>query len=290
MTLANPESLTVDTVPLTTFARNIPKRGARMTVPPGRGNNPESPGRHGSLYVPNKRFGEGELTVPMWALGCNDDGSVAANQRLTVRNNIEEVLRLFYRRDRLVTLVQTLPDGSSRQCSAECVGAMDFNAQAGGTRAEFTVELRVPAAFWRDVTQFTWSSAAALTTGSGLVISYLDNATAPLDDAIVVVHGPATNPQIAAVGSGTYVWYEGTIASGTDWRVDCAEWTSRVGSGIGFAGAGTDAIATTWHGGGARFLEFQPQAVGASVGTFTGTALGANTRVEVRGYRKHLIG
>jgi hypothetical protein len=110
-----------------------------------------------------------------------------------------------------------------------------------------------------------------------------------MEEHIIVVSGPATNPRITDPATGSWVQYNGTIATGTDWQVDATNYTSRTGSSLLFTiGGGTNAIALTSQGGGGqRLMALQPRAGGPQL-TLTCTSPGAGTQIRARGRRKFL--
>jgi hypothetical protein len=152
------------------------------------------------------------------------------------------------------------------------------------------VLLNVPGVFWQDVSlPSDYVSATNLTPASVLTMATFNGATAPMEEHIVVVRGPATNPRVTDVASGMWVQLNGTIASGTDWQIDSTTWSSRTGAAILFtAGGGSNQIGiTTYGGGGPRFLALTPS-VGGPVIRLDGSAFGTNTQVQARGRRKYL--
>ena len=200
------------------------------------------------------------------------------------------MLYLLTKRYELVRLSQILPDGSTVEAYGEVTEAIDFTSMAGGTRAEFSVAVRLPDPFWQDTSDVTYDSGAALAADSQLAFAEFDGATAPMDDLKFVVSGPATNPELVLLDTGATVRLSGTIASGTDWRVDSAIWESVTGSGIGFTSSGTNAIASTVYAGSTRMFSLHPwRQTGHAVVEINGSGFGANTRLRVKGRRKYLI-
>lgn len=280
--------MTVDGVRLDTLGYNIETLTGRNTLPAVRGSNAQVPGRHGSLYVPNKVFDDGAITLSMWVSGCDVDGSVPTTEMAQFRSNVEMLTRLFGKRSSLLNVQQMWPSGL-RQCYAEVLQSYDLSSRAISPVGKFAVLLDVPGVFWQDVSTSDYASATALSPAVQLTMATYAGATAPMEEHMVVVRGPATNPKITDVASGMWVQYAGTIATGTDWQVDCTNWTSRTGAAILFTvGGGTNQIAnTTYGGGGPRFLALSPSAAGPII-QLDGSAFGAGTQVQARGRRKFL--
>lgn len=282
--------LAVDGVALDTFAHWVGLNSARYPIPGTKGANVPVPARHGALWVAGKTFTEPELTLDIVVRGVQDDGTVPADQLAQASANIDKLLRLLTKRHALLHLEQAMPDGSVRECFAECVTAFDLTRVSRALPyARFAVELRVPGAFWRDQAESTFTSAAGLLDEQVLAMPPFAGGTAPMDDLVYVVHGPADNPELVVHASGAYTRLAQNLPDGDDWRIDSATWESVVGTDIGFGGTGTSAIGDTIHGGSARLMDLPPLSAGDPAIQFNGQNLGANTQVEVRGRRKFLV-
>lgn len=286
------EKLSVDSVSVSQYAWNVTQRGSRWKVPSVRGDNVTVPGRHGSIYVPDKKYDENELILNMWVIGAELDGSVPVSdtQRKQVRENMDTLLHLFTRRYEEVRLSQVLADGSTVEAYGECTEAIDFTSVAGGTRAEFSVAMRLSDPFWQDTSDVTYNSGAAVVVDQQFALTNFDGATAPMDELAFVVSGPATNPELVLLDTGAVIRYNGTIASGTDWRVNSDIWESVTGSAIGFVGAGTNVLANTVYSGSTRMFSVHPwRQTGHAVIEINGSGFGANTRLQVKGRRKYMV-
>ena len=291
MTNTSLSPLSVDGVRLDTLAWNVETLDGRLAVPGVRGEDPIVPGMDGVVYVPNKSVDSGRMTLKMWVRGSDADGYVPVNstQLAEFRKNLASITAMFGIRHRLLDIRQTWPAGDI-QWMAQVVQPYDFSGSLVNPRAKFAVELNIPETYGRDVNTSDYSSATALTTGTTLTLATYNGLSAPISDAILVVRGPATNPRLTNPDTGEWVQYNGTIASGTDWRVDCSNWETRTGVGIGIAsGAGTNQVAnTSYAGGGARFMRLLPRSGGPQL-TLTGSSLGANTQVLARARRRFTV-
>lgn len=98
----------VDNVDLSTLAWNVKNRSAGWSVPNKVGENVRVPSRHGAFWTPNKTFDQGQLSLSMWAVGCNEDGSLPLHEdgRRKVRDNLDKLTALFANSRRLLTLRQ----------------------------------------------------------------------------------------------------------------------------------------------------------------------------------------
>jgi hypothetical protein len=279
--------LSIDGTRLDTLAYGIESFEGRVGMPGKVGGNIQVPGRHGSIWVPNKVYDENSVTLKMWVQGTDVNGAVPSSAVASFRANLDTLYLIFNKSAGLLDVRQTWPSGD-RQCFAECLEAIDPSVFGVLPAGRFNVALNLPSPFWQDVATADYTSASSLTSGVTLTMATYDGATAPIEDSIIVVRGPATNPRITDVASGGWVQLNGTIATGTDWQVDSGNWTSKTGANLAFGAGGTNVIATTGYGGaGPRFLTLSPRSGGPQV-TLTGTALGASTQVLARARKKYL--
>lgn len=279
--------LQVDGTRLDTYAHGIESFEGRVGMAGKVGGNISVPGRHGTIWVPNKPFDEAAVVLKMFVNGTDVDGNVPSSAVASFRANLDALFLIFGKNSALLDVRQTWPSGV-RQTFVECLEALDPSVFGVLPAGRFNVALNLPSPFWQDVSTADYTSASALASGVTLTMATYDGSTAPIEDAIFAVRGPATNPRLTDVISGAWVQYSGTIATGTDWQVDSGLWTSKTGSNIGLGAGGSSVIATTGYGGaGPRFLTLSPRSGGPQV-TLTGTALGASTQVLARARKKYL--
>lgn len=282
--------MTVDGVRLDTLAWNIETLNGRLAIPGTIGSDPVIPGDDGAVFVPNKNYDSGRMTLQMWVRGSDVDGLVPTTQTTLFRSNLDTIAKLFTVRHRLLDIQQTWPSGIIQYlCKVE--QPWDFSASAVNPRAKFAVELSIPKVFGQDINTTDFSSVTGLTTGTTVTITTHAGHTAPIADAILVVRGPATNPRLTNPDTGEWVQYNGAVATGSDWRVDCGLWETRTGVGIGLAsGAGTNQVANTQYaGGGARFMRLTPRPSGGPQVVLTGSAFSTSTQVLARARRKFIV-
>lgn len=276
--------------------RRLPaKRLGTVEIP---GYNGVIPALSANSYEPN------EVALKMWA--ASDDCSHTA--RIAGYNSILDVLfHLFGPLDRLLDLRQAMGDGSIRQAYVRVLNeiVVETNEYPG---SEYVVLLQIPAAFWQDVEPSTFSGDASATSPHNLTVSTLTGATAPIEDAQILVHGPAASGvRLSSPDTGSWIVLNRALASGEVWRVDAEKWRSEIGGvGMGFDGpADSDVIAVTdWAGSGARLfmmvptvawpVDPTPEFVRDSAQerlvrlTLSGGGFGTSTRVQVRARRKFL--
>jgi hypothetical protein len=292
MTNTSTIPVTIDGVRLDTLAYNIETLEGRMSFPGSRGENAIVPGDDGSIFIPNKSFEDTTKTLKMWVRGADVNGTVPImSTRMTeFRSNMDRLFRLFAKKNALIDMRQTWPAGDIQWlCTVD--EAFDLStANAHNPLAKFAVVLKCPGVFGQDVNTTDYASASGLSPAVVLTLTGYGASTAPIRDAIIVVRGPATNPRITDVATGAWVQYSGTIATGTDWRVDCGIWDTRTGSAIGLSGGGgTVQVGNTSYGaGGTRFISLQPTDASAPQIRLDGSSFGGGTQVLIRARRKFI--
>lgn len=93
---------------LSTLATNVKSRSAGWSIPGKIGDNIRVPGRHGAFFTEGKTYDEGDLTLSMWAAGCNEDGTLPLEDdaKKKVRDNLDKLTSLFTPSNRLLNLRQ----------------------------------------------------------------------------------------------------------------------------------------------------------------------------------------
>lgn len=286
--------VTVDGTSLDAYAWNV---DAKTRLFPGaRTADVQIPGVDGVAASVNDDLEPGLLTLSMWVIGVDQNGTipVGSNGVAQCRANLDALAHLFGKRHALLDVRETVDlQGSVRQAWCKVTDTVEPKLIANGT-GRFTVAMSIPDGMWQDPATADWSQTGA-TAGTVYEVTSLQGATGPISDAVLLVTGPATNPQINDFASGAYVRLNQALAAGQLWRVNVGTWSSRYGSGLTLASAdtaGTDGHATTVYGGGnARFLRLLPQ---VSAGarrvrlSLTGSGFTAATGISVRARRKYL--
>jgi hypothetical protein len=90
-----------------------------------------------------------------------------------------------------------------------------MTSQAGGTRAEFTVDMDIPSAFWEDLSTSNMVFTLPSIGGYEQTLHALASATAPIDDAVITLNisGTVTNLTITDVASNAQLIINGTLPS-----------------------------------------------------------------------------
>lgn len=278
------ETLSVNGVILNTLAYNVASLTGRWNVPALRTENVTVPGRNGSLRTKRKYHEEGEIVLPLWVKDTDPDEVTSG--RDVLYSNIDKLTKLFRPGIGLLEVIHTLPDGTSRRVMAEVKEAFALSAKGRGL-ATFSVALTVPSVFWESTT-VTSHDVVVPYTGT---MSGFAGTTAPIEDAIVTITGPVTNPRVEAYGDGAALevpnWfqYSGTVGAGQTLVVNCGTW-SLTGTG-GF----TPVYANFSHDGDPRWLILQPGKVNSAPGIkTTGSSTSGTTKISVSARRKFLVG
>lgn len=281
------ETLTVNGVVLNTLAKNIESLTGRLKIPQLRTENIAVPGRHGRLRTQRKYYEESILVLPMWVVGCDDNG-VVTNNRQQFFQNLDQLTQLFKPGNGMLEVLHTLPDGTVRRVWAEVTEAIDFSTEGGSNPlGKFSVALKVPSVFWEDQTA---QSLDMLPTQNGAITPFT-GMTAPIEDAVFTITGPATNTRIEALYNGSSLdvpcWfqYAATVPAGQTLTVDCGKWTLTGGGGY------TADYSQLSHAGTPRWLTIVPGPVsGAPQLLITSSGTTGATKVNLTAKRKYLVG
>lgn len=270
------EALTLNGVSLASLAYMLPDISGIMSTPARRGENVTVPGRHGAIRNRNKRFDPGELVLPLWILGCEEDGSIPGGSTAAEEffKRRDELLRLLYS-DPLI-LEYTRPDGLAVQASVEMAAdPVDFTRVAAQPIGKIAVALSVTGAFWSDSATVTQTVTG--TSGVVQALTAFEGATAPMAD-LVLTFGPCNNPSLTA--GNRYVTYNEVISSGRQLVINTSNWT--VSPGTGSAWSPDPRLVE--FGPGPTWFELSPTAESV---TFTHTGGGSAT-CSIAGHRKYL--
>lgn len=284
--------ITVDGTRLDTLAWNVETLDGRLRLPGFRGVNAVIPGRDGEIPILNRPMETNEMTLKMWVRGADADGAIpgGSSKMAEFRKNLEALGLLFTKPHGLLDVRQTWPDKVVQYlCQRE--QAFDLSASALNPKAGFAVVLRVPGVYGQDVSTSDFTSAANLTNNTTVTLSTYSATTAKIDDAIIVVKGPATNARLTNPLTGEWVQLSATIATGINWYFNNGTWDTRSGAGfdLNTSGGGTNQVAnTTFSGGSNRFVTLHPNTGGPQL-VLTGSGFGATTQILVRARRKYLL-
>lgn len=129
-----------------------------------------------------------------------------------------------------------------RQAWCKTADALVPDVQGTGTYvARLSVVLEIPGTFWQDPVDLDWTYTATKSTGTWTKeITNLQGGTGPIEDSVVIVYGPCTNPKVTDPASGAWVRLNMTVPAGQAWLIDSGRDRSAVGS------AGLSPVAASW--------------------------------------------
>lgn len=272
---------------LNTLAWNITTKTGRGTLPSTRGDDFTFPGQTGRIFVPNKPLDSGQYNLSMFVLGAYPDGSMPQfnAMRVMLVKNVEQIIQSCYSQSAPVTLYSWQPNGAVRVTTGTLVGSsgMDMNLFMAGRRAELSLVFDILPGVWSDYTTTTLTGTAGTGwSNQTLTLTALAGGTAPIEDSVVTVSGPITNPIVSNAATGTTVKFTGTVPTGQNWVIDSGAWTTKLN--------GVSVLSTTTHTGHPRFVVIDPGTAFAAPNlTLSGSATGASTNLSVTAARKHLI-
>lgn len=269
------EEWVVDGVNLSSLAYDITSRDGMDTVPALVGSNVSYAQSHGEKWV-RKFYGPARKSLIMWVSPRDRItgvmGATLDDKRKNLDANIDYLTRLFGRRNSLLDVQRTLSDGTVRQADAEVVVAID-PVTVGLTDAKFGVELYIPSGFWHDLSSSTLEDLAV---GSNQVLAGLAAATAPMTDLEFHIVGPATNPKVVDLESGSYFQYNDVVADGSTLVVKNT--TMNITGGT---------LSKMVHDGETNWLTLYPTISGVKI-DFTASSTTASTRLQIVGRKAFL--
>lgn len=272
------ETITVNGLDLRSVATNIESLAGLLTTPARRGSNIEVPGRHGAIPTANKRYGVGEVVLPLWVKGVGSSGVTGSDDAQVTEfyANLDRILQAFHAGT--VVVDHTLPDGSVRRALCELLEPVAFSREpASPLFGRASVALTIPGAFWFELNNQTHT--ATLTNGGSTAATPFAGATAPMDE-LTLTFGPGSNPEL---GQGpVFFAYDGIIGSGQTLVVNTGSWTA----------SGTGGLVVDYsklrHGGSPRWFEMSPEDPAPTLNLLhTG---GGSMSVTVTGKRHFLTG
>jgi hypothetical protein len=282
---ASREMWKADGVELATYAYNI--SSFAYATPSLNGQTTRLPQRSGSIPRYNRSYAPGEFGINMWILGCNTDGTIPttwADQRAAFEANRDALMSLLCKQSATILFTKTLYDGTViRSRALPTPESVQFATQMAMRRGEITLMYELVDSFWEEQTQRTASTATGATLPKTLTMSTYAPSTAPLEDAVLTVAGPITNPRVTDTESGSWVQYSGTVSAGASWVLNAGTFSSMIGA--------TDKRADTSHGGHARFIYIPPRKglTAAPELTLSGSGGGTATQLTVTFRRKFLL-
>lgn len=280
MVTTTSELVTYDGVVLNTMAYNISTGTGRTITPTIRGEHIEVAGRSGNIFIQNRVTGPGEVILTMWVVGHDVDNLVpgGSSMRLEFEKNKEKLLQLF-QYNKLCYLTAVQADGTTRECWCYVADRLDIQTTSGRTRGEFTVALEIPDVYWQDTADTTITQTVSSSPGT-VNLTGLAGMTGPIEDAVIEVRGPATNPRVTSNQANIWVQLNRSLSAAETWQINCKTWTSTVGA--------TNVTTLTTHWGHAKFMIIPPAILPQLV--LSGTGFTSNTQLKVIARKKYVSG
>ena len=301
--MANAPQIQIDTIAFEGNKSYILTSRTGWEVTPGlSGSNIAVPGRNGEIWRA-KDYAPGRMVLDIVVTHLNSSGVVpgGSTAEKQYQANMDLLMVTLTQQTQILVTKVYDPDGLypvTRQNYAEVTALLqpEFIGSESEPSATLTVELTFPNPIWFDLIGRDYVGAANATNNRTLTLTRFEGITAPLDEAIFLVIGPATNPRITD-RSGAWVQYNGTIAAGARWRVNTRTFQSEVGSSpvlfytentVTNQNAGTSVLAQTTFSPGPALMTVTPNGIGSPELVFTGTGLGSTTQVNVCAFRKYI--
>ena len=247
-----------DKYDLANYAFGITK--VENSTPEVRGDFATIPQRNGVIARNNRSYSEGELSLSMWVVGCDRDGTVPTYstpvRRAIFERNYAMLIKLLGAQNGPVTLQRyfylpsdgyNTPTLGLKTTRALCTGSTSIDTMLNRQRAEMVFTFSLLDSFW------TASSVTESVTGSALPISVklTGMGNAPVDDSIITVAGPVSSPTVTCAASGVSFTYNGNLSSSQSLVVNSSTWDARVN--------GVSVISNMSHSGHSRFMYIPPR-------------------------------
>ena len=230
-----------------------------MTDPQWLGN-----GQRGTISVFTRRNGVGDYTLAASPVPASTAGTSRVSVTVAVpADAVEALVRLYH--------------GGQDAARGELVRWRNLLVEEAATAGPyFDGATPAPAGLahgWTGAVDASTSQeyrpADPFATGLTLDVDTLTGASAPVDDAVLLLTGPTTGPaKITDTATGSFVRLNEPIPAGSAWRVNVDTWETRVGPGLTLDSpdtAGTAKDAVTDQGGGyPRWLRLNPRRIGGA--------------------------
>jgi hypothetical protein len=275
------ERWTVDGYELTEGdIRDVEYRSGQLGTPATRGENATIAHRTGRLWRP-KVHDTGAFTLDIW---------FGTNQR-QAQAQWDEILRAVVQPHRLCAWSRVTPSGEVRHCEGEVTAALQPTA-IGQSAYRASIEVSVPAGYWRGDRQFTVSTPTTGTPGvDGAGRRYREveltpfaSSTAPLEALTLQLRGAVSAPtvtDVSGLGRGESLRYGLAIPDQATITLDCGSWEGRA-SGTSWE---PEVLSYTGH----RFLTVAATPPGVTPTLrLSASTMGAGAQLTVSGYRSYL--
>jgi hypothetical protein len=191
------------------------------TAPAKRTGNVAVAQRHGAVRTPHKRYDVNTFPLLLWIRGVDPiTGAVPADPADQFYDNYDALMRIVAAEQ--LHLEHVRPDGTSWFLDAEVLDRVDHMKYQWASNGSVGLSLTATDPFWR-----TAGTVTANVVSSGLptdaVLTAFAPSTAPIEDAVVRLNGPASNPILR---SGDYFLQYNRVLTAGQWvQIDCATFT-----------------------------------------------------------------
>lgn len=185
MTNTTPRYYAINGTSLQTYRWNLVKIDGIHSRPAMRGQNPQTPYRHGSYSYGRKFFEEKFMVLRMAILNTDENGAITlADSWAHLYKNLDDFMKMMYD-DTQLTLDRILADGTShRRIFVEAVDESDVKTESKDQRYLIDVPLVAARPFWDALPMIT-DTELAITGTRAFTIATAGNA--PTDDMVITI-------------------------------------------------------------------------------------------------------
>ena len=259
------EQYTFDTEPLQTKAWGISEISDGLGTPGFRNDNIQIPYQDGKRWI-KKRFSDRVLIFLMWMRSVDPITGVVPvgkSPDQVLYENIDALSRLFGSPGQHA-LAKQLPDGSTRESAGEIIRPVKFSRKPLGV-TKFALEVSMADPFFYGTELYSDLQVISLPSFPWI---HINPGTAPATKLSLILSGPLESPKLECLETGTWIQYQGSIATGEAVTIDVADFTCEKD--------GLNMISAIKHGGDANWLILT---AGENHLTLTSSATGGSCQI-----------
>lgn len=252
-----------NTVRLDTLAYNIETRsGVASGLSATRSGAVEVAGRSGTFFRAGAKREESPIVLSLWVTDDDVNGQPQSGYE-SWRENIDTLNQLFDTSTRQIEIREyvtaigapgtSLVGKAYRRAFCEVRATIEPDME-DRWYGPYKVQLINNNVYWEDSVVTTFVSPTGTPAVATHTITALQGSTAPIEDALITVTGPITNPTLTCPETGSTLRHTASVPAGQQWCVNTTTYQSAKGAGIEasiFAGnpAGTSVVASTVYTG-----------------------------------------
>jgi len=259
------EQYSFDNESLQTKAWGIYEVSDGLGTPGFRGENIQIPFQDGKRWI-KKRYSDRVLIFLMWVRSVDPTTGVVPSGKTpdqVLYENIDTLSRLFGSPGQHV-LAKQLPDGTSREAAVEILRPVKFSRKPLGL-TKFALEVSMADPFFYGTVLYSDQQLISLPSFAWI---HSNPGTAPATKLSLVLTGPLESPKLECLETGTWVQYQGNIATGEAVTIDVADFTCEKD--------GLNVISAVKHGGDESWLTLN---AGENHLTITSGATGGSCQI-----------